>query len=241
MSDELVGQGCDAQSSGRLRVVVVDDHEMLRRGLREVIDAQADMEVVGEAEDAAGGHAVVARVRPDVAVLDVSLPDRSGIELCRDVREQYPATHVMMLSSSEDDQVVFEAIEAGADGYVVKHVKGLDLAEHVRRIAHGGPLLDDVMAARVLERARGGVADPRIALLSRRERELLALLAEGKTNAEIADELFLSDKTVKNYVSNVLLKLGMTRRSEVAAFAARVDERRALSHRLPDGGRPVRY
>jgi len=208
------------------RIFLVDDHEVVRRGVRDMLEAEDDFEVVGEAGSVEEALSRVAAVNPDVAVLDVRLPDGSGVELCRELRSTYPALACLMLTSFDDDEALFEAIVAGAAGYVLKQVKGSDIVNAVRQVGAGRSLLDPMMITRVMERLRNGaVEDPRLAGLSGQERRILELLAEGKTNRQIAADMFLAEKTVKNYVSNLLTKMGMSRRTEAAVYAARQAER----------------
>ena len=191
-----------------------------------MLEAEDDFEVVGEAGSVEEALSRVAAVNPDVAVLDVRLPDGSGVELCRELRSTYPELACLMLTSFDDDEALFEAIVAGAAGYVLKQVKGSDIINAVRQVAAGRSLLDPMMITRVMERLRNGaVEDPRLAGLSGQERRILELLAEGKTNRQIAADMFLAEKTVKNYVSNLLTKMGMSRRTEAAVYAARQAER----------------
>jgi two-component system response regulator DevR len=209
-----------------LRIFLVDDHEVVRRGVRDLLDAEEDFEVVGEAGSVEEALRRVASAAPDVAVLDVRLPDGSGVELCRELRVTHPQLACLMLTSFDDDEALFEAIVAGAAGYVLKQVKGNDIVNAVRQVGAGRSLLDATMTSRVMERLRNGSAeDPRLAGLSGQERRILELLAEGKTNRQIAAEMFLAEKTVKNYVSNLLTKMGMSRRTEAAVYAARQSER----------------
>ena len=213
-----------------LRIFLVDDHEVVRRGVRDLLDAEDDFEVVGEAGSVDEALRRVASAAPDVAVLDVRLPDGSGVELCRELRLSHPQLACLMLTSFDDDEALFEAIVAGAAGYVLKQVKGNDIVNAVRQVGAGRSLLDATMTSRVMERLRNGSAeDPRLAALSGQERRILSLLADGKTNRQIAAEMFLAEKTVKNYVSNLLTKMGMSRRTEAAVYAARQSER----HRRP--------
>jgi two-component system response regulator DevR len=209
------------------RVFLLDDHEIVRRGLRELLEAEDDFEVVGEAGTAEEALFRIPATRPHVAVLDVRLPDGDGVEVCRDVRSRHPEVQCLILTSFADDEALFSAILAGASGYVLKQVKGTDLIDGVRRVAQGQSLLDPAVTARVLERLRA--PQPRaveVEHLSEKERRILNLIAEGLTNRQIGERMFLAEKTVKNYVSNVLMKLGMSRRSEAAAYAARLAERR---------------
>jgi DNA-binding NarL/FixJ family response regulator len=209
------------------RVFLVDDHEVVRRGLRELLDGEDDLSVVGEAATAEEAVAGVFAARPDVAVLDVRLPDGDGVEVCRDLRSALPELKCLMLTSFADDEALFSAIVAGASGYVLKQVKGADLVSAVRRVAMGGSLLDPALTRQVMDRLRGEkVEDERLARLTAQERRILELIADGKTNRQIADELFLAEKTVKNYVSNLLSKMGFARRTEAAVYAARLAERK---------------
>jgi two-component system, NarL family, response regulator DevR len=211
------------------RVFLLDDHEIVRRGLRELLEAEDDLEVVGEASTAEEALARIPAVRPDVAVLDVRLPDGNGVEVCRDIRSEHPDVHCLMLTSYADDEALFDAIMAGAAGYVLKQVRGAELVDGIRRVAAGQSLLDPSVTSRVLERLRHAPEeDERFAGLTEQEGRILALLAEGMTNRQIAGEMFLAEKTVKNYVSNLLAKMGMQRRTEAAVYAARLAERRAI-------------
>ncbi len=205
-----------------LRIFLVDDHEVVRRGVRDMLEVEDDFEVVGDAGTVEEAIHRVAATRPDVAVLDVRLPDGSGVELCRELRSTYPDIACLMLTSFDDDEALFEAIVAGASGYVLKQVKGSDIVDAIRQVGAGRSLLDPALTARVTERLRVGTAeDPRLAGLSAQERRVLDLLADGLTNRQIAAEMFLAEKTVKNYVSNLLAKMGMSRRTEAAVYAAR--------------------
>lgn len=213
------------------RVFLLDDHEIVRRGIRELLESEDDLEVVGEASTAAEALARIPATRPDVALLDVRLPDGSGVEVCRDIRSAHPEVQCLMLTSYADDEALFDAIMAGASGYVLKQVRGVELIDGIRRVAAGQSLLDPSLTTRVLERLRKAPdEDERFADLSEQERKILALLAEGMSNREIAAEMFLAEKTVKNYVSNLLGKMGMQRRTEAAVYAARLAERRAMRH-----------
>jgi two-component system, NarL family, response regulator DevR len=206
------------------RIVLIDDHEVVRAGIKAMIDAQDDLEVVGEAGTAEDGLRRVGYDEPDVVVLDVRLPDGSGVEACRDIRTRFPDVKVLMLTSFADEEALLSAILAGAAGYVLKRVKGSDLVNDIRRVGAGESLLDPEMTEKLFERLRSGPkSDPLLAKLSDQEREIVTHIAEGKTNKQIADEMFLAEKTVKNYVSNLLAKMGMSRRSEAAAYVARLD------------------
>ena len=211
-----------------VNVFLLDDHEVVRAGLRELLE-QGDegISVVGEASTVAEALVRIPAVRPDVAILDVRLPDGDGISVCRQIRSDHPEIACLMLTSFADDEALFAAVMAGAAGYVLKQVRGNDIVESVRRVAAGESLLDPALAGRVLERIRRGSAeDERIERLTDQERRVLDLIAEGKTNREIGNELYLAEKTVKNYVSNLLAKLGMQRRTEAAVFATKLAARR---------------
>ncbi len=210
-----------------IKVFLLDDHEIVRRGLRELLEAEDDLEVVGEAGTAEEALGRIPATSPDVAVLDVRLPDGSGVEVCRDVRSARPELNCIMLTSYADDEALFEAIMAGAAGYVLKQVKGSELVDAIRRVAAGQSLLDPSVTTKVLERLRKGTdEDERLRGLTDQERKILAHLADGLTNRQIADEMYLAEKTVKNYVSNLLAKMGMSRRTEAAVYAARLAERK---------------
>jgi DNA-binding NarL/FixJ family response regulator len=208
------------------RVFLLDDHEIVRRGLRELFDAEDDIEVVGEAGTAEEAVGRIPATRPDVAVLDVRLPDGNGIEVCREIRSRHDEIACLMLTSFADDEAVYAAIMAGAAGYVLKQVKGTDLIDAVRRVARGESLLDPAVTARVLDRLRRRTEDDELAGLTDQEKRLLDLIAQGLTNRQIGEQMYLAEKTIKNYVSNLLTKLGMSRRTEVAAYAARLEERK---------------
>ena len=213
-----------------IRVFLLDDHEVVRRGLRELLEAEDDLVVVGEAGTAEEAYGRVPATTPDVAVLDVRLPDGDGVEVCREVRSRHPEIKCLMLTSFADDEALFSAIMAGASGYVLKQVRGTDLVDAVRRVGRGESLLDPTVTARVLERLRTPEQDE-LRMLTEQERRILDHIAEGLTNRQIGERMYLAEKTVKNYVSNVLAKLGMSRRSEAAAYAARLAERHRDDHR----------
>jgi DNA-binding NarL/FixJ family response regulator len=215
--------GAPEGESRRIRVFVLDDHEVVRSGVRGILAAEPDIEVTGEAGTAAAALARIPALRPDVAVLDVRLPDGDGIAVCREIRSAVPGTACLMLTSYGDDRALLGAIMAGASGYVLKHAAASDLVGAIRVVAAGQSMLDPEATQRVLQRLRGqlGAVDP-MASLSEQERRVLALVAEGLTNRQIAERMFLAEKTVKNYVSSVLTKLGMQRRSQAAAYAARL-------------------
>jgi two-component system response regulator DevR len=205
-----------------VKVFLLDDHEIVRRGVRELLEAGEGIEVVGEASTAAEALARIPATRPDVAVLDVRLPDGSGVEVCREVRSAMPEVACLMLTSFSDDDALFEAIMAGAAGYVLKQIRGTDLVTAIRRVAQGESLLDPSVTTKVLHRLRNpSDEDERLAKLTPQERRILDLIAEGATNRQIGNELHLAEKTVKNYVSNMLMKLGMSRRTEAAVFAVK--------------------
>jgi two-component system, NarL family, response regulator DevR len=206
-----------------VRVFLLDDHEVVRRGLRELLEADDGLEVVGEAGTAQEAIARIPPTRPDVAVLDVRLPDGDGIEVCREVRSSHPEIQCVILTSFTDDQALLQAILAGASGYVAKQLKGDDIVDAVRRVAAGQSLLDPAVTARARERLLAEPReDERVARLSAQERTILDLIADGLTNRQIATELNLAEKTVKNYVSNLLSKMGMERRTQAAVYAARL-------------------
>jgi DNA-binding NarL/FixJ family response regulator len=208
------------------RVFLLDDHEVVRRGLRDLLEAEDDLEVVGEAGTAEEAYGRIPATSPDVAVLDVRLPDGDGIEVCREIRSKHPEIACIMLTSFSDDEAVYAAIMAGAAGYLLKQVRGTDLVDGIRLVGGGGSLLDPSVTARVLERVRNRDQDDELSMLTGQERKILDLIAEGLTNRQIGERLFLAETTVKNYVSNLLAKLGMSRRTEAAAYAARLEERR---------------
>jgi DNA-binding NarL/FixJ family response regulator len=207
-----------------LKVLLVDDHEVVRAGLRALLDSQDDMIVVGEAGTGEDGVRRVGYDDPDVVVLDVRLPDISGIEACREIRSRFPEVRVLMLTSFADEEALMAAILAGASGYVLKRIKSDELVSDIRRVGAGESLLDSEMTDKLFARLREGPReDPLLAKLTNQERTIVGHIAEGLTNREIAEEMFLAEKTVKNYVSNLLAKMGMSRRSEAAAYVARLD------------------
>ena len=207
-----------------ISVFVVDDHEIVRRGVRQLLEVEDDIEVVGEASSAAMALATIPAAHPQVAILDVRLPDGDGVTVCRDIRSAVePPPACLMLTSYSDDEALFGAIMAGAAGYMIKQVSGNDIVSAVRTLGAGGSLLDAGVTATVLNRLRNGRAeDPRYQSLSPQERKILDLIATGLTNRQIAGELFLAEKTVKNYVSTLLHKLGFDRRTEAAVYATRL-------------------
>jgi len=211
-----------------ISVFLLDDHEIVRRGIAQLLTAEDDIEVVGEAGTAAQALARMPALRPDVAILDVRLPDGDGVSVCRDVRSAItPPPACLMLTSYSDDEALFGAIMAGASGYLLKQVAGTDLVGAVRTLAAGGSLLDPKATQVVLERLRKGAEpeDPRFASLSPQEKRILELIADGLTNRQIGAEMYLAEKTVKNYVSSLLHKLGMARRTEAAVYATEIRQR----------------
>jgi DNA-binding NarL/FixJ family response regulator len=217
----------EPNAGGKIRVFLLDDHEVVRRGIHELLSLEDDLEVVGEAGNVADAIVRITATRPDVAVLDVRLPDGSGVEVCREIRSSLPTVGCLMLTSFSDDEALFDSIMAGASGYVLKDIKGQDLVNAVRSVARGKSLLDPAAAARVMERLRAGSAqDQQLASLSDQERRVLELIGEGMTNRQIAETLHLAEKTVKNYVSSLLAKLGMERRTQAAAFVVRMQEQK---------------
>ncbi len=206
-----------------IRVYLLDDHEVVRHGLRDLLEREGDIEVVGESGSAVDAEHRIPALRPHVAVLDARLPDGSGIDVCREIRSVDPTIQALILTSYEDDEALFAAIMAGAAGYVLKQIKGTDLVDAVRRVAGGQSLLDPAVTARVLDRIRRGPDQPdELKGLTDQERRILALVAEGLTNREIAERMFLSEKTIKNYVSSLLAKLGLERRTQAAVLAAKL-------------------
>jgi DNA-binding NarL/FixJ family response regulator len=211
------------QSSRAIRVYLLDDHEVVRRGLRDLLESAGDIEVVGESGLAQEATSRIPALHPDVAVLDGRLPDGSGIDVCRDIRSVDPTIRALILTSYDDDEALFAAIMAGASGYVLKQITGTDLVDAVRRVAAGQSLIDPSLTARVLERLRSGPEDAsELASLTEQERRILALIAEGLTNRQIGDAIFLAEKTVKNYVSSILAKLGLERRTQAAVLATKL-------------------
>lgn len=224
-----------------MKVVLVDDHEVVRQGLKTLIDEQDDLEVVGEAGDVDNAIRQVGYHTPDVVVMDVRLPDGTGVEACREIRSRWPDVNVLMLTSYADEEALVSSIMAGASGYVLKRIDSADLVDAVRRVGDGESLLDPNLTDRLFARIRGDEPDdPLLARLSPQERKILDLIAEGKTNRQIAESLFLAEKTVKNYVSNLLSKLEMSRRSEAAAYAARLQADRAKKYPPEEWSKAIR-
>jgi len=211
-----------------IRVFLLDDHEVVRRGVRELVESEADLTVVGEASSAAEALARVPALRPDVAVLDVRVPDGNGVEVCRELRSAMPQLACLMLTSFADDDALMDAILAGAAGYVLKQIRGSDLVGAIRTVAAGGSLLDAKATAAVMARLRAPAHNAILDGLTEQERRILQLIGQGLTNREIGQRMYLAEKTVKNYVSNLLAKLGLQRRTQVAVLATelRNDKRR---------------
>ena len=214
-----------------LRLLVVDDHEVVRQGLVALLDRRADFQVVAEAGTVAEAIESARRMQPDIVIMDVRLPDGSGVEACREIRAERPTTRVVILTSYPDEDAVLSAIVAGASGYLLKQIRARDLVTALQTVGRGESLLDPAVTEKVLERVRRiatGAYTDEMAQLTQQEQKILALVAEGKTNKEIAADVFLSDKTVKNYVSSILSKLNLERRAQAAAFVAK--------HRIPGSG-----
>jgi two-component system response regulator DevR len=204
-----------------IRVFLLDDHEVVRRGLSDMLEAADGFQVVGEAGTATEALARIPAARPDVAVLDARLPDGSGIDVCRDIRSALPEVRCLILTSYDDEDAVFAAVMAGAAGYLLKEIRGSSLIDAIRQVAEGKTLLDPTVTERLIARLRDGEPkDERLASLTERERDILLLIADGLTNRQIGERLFLAEKTVKNYVSGLLAKLGMARRTQAAVYGA---------------------
>lgn len=221
-----VSDQSDAATGAPIRVFLLDDHELVRRGLHDLLSGEPDIEVVGESGSAVEATRRIPALRPDVAVLDGRLPDGSGVEVCRDVRAVDPGIRALILTSYDDDDALFAAIMAGASGYVLKQIAGNDLVESIRQVARGLSLLDPAVTARVMDRLRN--PNPEHAVLARlteQERKVLELIAEGLTNRQIGERMYLAEKTVKNYVSSLLAKLGLERRTQAAVLAAKLFEK----------------
>ncbi len=221
--DSTSDQGTSAPAQ-KIRVFLLDDHEMVRRGLRNLFEAQDDIEVVGDCGSAKEAESLIPAARPDVALLDGRLPDGNGVEVCRVIRSVDPAIKAIILTSYDDDEALFAAIMAGASGYILKDIIGMDLVDVVRKVAAGQSMLDASVTQRVLERVRtGGPTEPtELSSLTPQERRILELIAEGLTNRQIGESLFLAEKTVKNYVTSILGKLGMQRRTQAAVLASKL-------------------
>jgi DNA-binding NarL/FixJ family response regulator len=209
---------------GDIRVFLLDDHEIVRRGIAELIGLQSDLEVVGEAGTAEEALIRITASQPDVAILDVRLADGDGIEVCREVRSLFPNVHVLMLTSYSDDEALFNAIMAGASGYVLKEIRGTDLITAIRQVAAGHNLLDPSVTEQVFERLQNGKNDKdALSDLTEQEKAILNLIGEGLTNRQIGEQMHLAEKTIKNYVTGLLSKLGMQRRTQAAAYVARLE------------------
>ena len=205
-----------------IRVYLLDDHEIVRRGIKDLLESEGDIEVVGESGLAKEAASRIPALRPDVAILDGRLPDGSGIDVCREVRSLDPSIHALILTSYDDDEALFAAIMAGAAGYLLKQVRGNDLIDTVRRVADGQSMLDPAVTAQVLERLRSGPPrDSNLERLTSQEQKILDLIAEGMTNRQIAEHMFLAEKTIKNYVSSLLAKLGLDSRTQAAIYATK--------------------
>ncbi len=218
----------DATTANPLRILVVDDHEIVRQGLVSLLERREGFQVVAQAGTVAEATENARKFQPDLVIMDVRLPDGSGIEACREIRAEFPTTRIIILTSYPDEEAVFASIVAGASGYLLKQIRGRDLVAALESVGRGESLLDPAVTEKVLDRVRriaSGTYTDELAQLTRQEQKILLLIAEGKTNKQIASDIFLSDKTVKNYVSSILAKLNLQRRSQAAAFVAR--------HRLP--------
>ena len=223
----------DQAESAPIKVFLLDDHEIVRQGVRDLLETQPDMQVIGEAGTASSALARVPALRPDVAILDLKLPDGDGVSVCRDIRSRVPEVACLMLTSVDDDEALFNAIMAGAAGYVIKDIRGADLVSAVRTVASGQSMLDPRAASQLMNRLRDAATkkDP-LEGLTNQERRILELIGEGLTNRQIGERMYLAEKTVKNYVSNMFQKLGMERRAQAAAYAARIfgDQPRDKDH-----------
>lgn len=213
----------DSAMSRRIKVFLVDDHELVRRGLTDLLSSVLDVQIVGEASTAADALRRIPTVDPDVVLLDARLPDGNGIDVCRDIRAAYPTIRCLILTSYDDDEALFAAVMAGASGYLLKEIGGTSLIDAIRQIAQGKSLLDPAITHKLMDRIRQTEREEdRTAALTQREREILELIADGFTNRQIGETLFLAEKTVKNYVSTLLNKLGMQRRTQAAVFASQL-------------------
>ena len=220
----------DPTGTPATRVFILDDHELVRRGLVDLLGSARDMVVVGEAATAAQALRRIPAVLPDVAVLDARLPDGSGIDVCRSVLSDHPAVRCLVLTSYDDDEALFAAVMAGASGYLIKDIVGVNLVEDIRQVARGRSLIDPTLTGKLMERLlRPPEEDPLVEGLTQRERDVLALIADGLTNRQIGERLALAEKTIKNYVSAILMKLGMQRRTQAAVYGSKV-------HRAPGTG-----
>jgi DNA-binding NarL/FixJ family response regulator len=216
--------------TSKINVFLLDDHEIVRRGVKELLEAEPDITVVGEAGSAASALARIPALKPDVAVLDIRLPDGDGVSVCREIRSRMPAVACLMLTSFSDDEALFDAIMAGAAGYVLKQIRGTDLVGAVRTVAAGESMLDPEAASKVMARMRQPSQTDPLARLTAQERRILELIGEGLTNRQIGERMYLAEKTVKNYVSGLFAKLGMERRTQAAAYASRVFDHQDEHH-----------
>jgi DNA-binding NarL/FixJ family response regulator len=235
MNDATQPRAEEAGQTGRqIKVFLMDDHEIVRRGVRELLESEPDIIVVGEAGTAAAALARIPALQPDVAVLDVRLPDGDGVSVCREIRSSLPSVACLMLTSFSHDEALFDAIMAGAAGYVQKQIRGTDLVGAVRTVAAGSSLLDSEAASKVMARMRDQAArsDP-LSGLTPQERRILELIGEGLTNRQIGERMYLAEKTVKNYISGLFSKLGMERRTQAAAYAAKIFEDKGSSRQEP--------
>ena len=222
MTDAPEAASTDQADPAVIRVFLLDDHELVRRGIRELLESEGDIVVVGESGSAQEAARRIPALRPDVAILDGRLPDGSGIDVCRDIRSVDPSIKALILTSYDDDDALFAAIMGGASGYILKQVRGNDFVDTVRRVAAGQSTLDPAMTAQVLERVRTGPPQDReLEGLTAQEQRILELIGEGLTNRQIAERMYLAEKTVKNYVSSMLAKLGLTSRTQAAIFATK--------------------
>jgi two-component system response regulator DevR len=222
----MVDSDSSVTSDRPIRVFILDDHELVRRGLTDLLTTTNDLTIVGEAATAADALHRIPAAAPDVALLDARLPDGSGIDVCREIRSCYPNVRCLILTSYDDDEALFAAVMAGASGYLLKQIGGNNLLEGIRQVAAGRSLLDPAVTEKLLDRLRNPVQpDPVAGSLTAREREILDLIADGYTNRQIGERLFLAEKTVKNYVSGLLTKLGMQRRTQVAVYGATLRRR----------------
>ena len=223
MTSPVSGQGAGEAAGKPITVFLLDDHEVVRRGVRDMLEAEPDIQVIGEAGTAQSALARIPALRPDVAVLDVRLPDGDGVSVCRDIRSRMPEVACLMLTSFSDEEALLDAVMAGAAGYMLKQIRGLDLVKAVRTLAAGQSMLDPMAAGQLMARLRDSRPkhDP-LAGLTEQERKILELIGEGLTNRQIGERLFLAEKTVKNYVSALYAKLGMERRAQAAALSARI-------------------
>ena len=222
VTDAPQATSADGAATSAIRVFLLDDHEIVRRGIKELLEHEGDIVVVGESGSAQEATRRIPALRPDVAILDGRLPDGSGIDVCREVRSVDPSIKALILTSYDDDEALFAAIMAGAAGYILKQVRGNDFVDTVRRVAAGQSMLDPAMTAQVLERVRNGPPkNKELEALTAQEQKILELIGEGMTNRQIAEQMYLAEKTVKNYVSSMLAKLGLTSRTQAAIFATK--------------------